>query len=186
MQSPNILWKTRTYLVGNMEAYSAQDGKGIEWRKQIIEELNQMGVIVFDPYRKPFEVHITEGPQEIKDNLARREKREYGKLNVIMREIRIYDLACVDKSDFIIAHINPTAPTTGSVEEIVTAVREKKPVFLSIEGGKIKCPLWYFGMFSHTYIFDSPFHSLRVLKQINDGVLPLDDKKWKLLRKEYR
>ena len=58
-----------------------------------------------------------------------------------MREIRIFDLNLVDRSDFIIAHIIPNVASWGSAEELVTAVRMKKPTFISVEGGKKECPL---------------------------------------------
>ena len=44
-----------------------------------------------------------------------------------MKQIRSYDLNLVDRSDFIIAHLFPEVASGGSAEEIVTAVRMKKP-----------------------------------------------------------
>ena len=57
-----------------------------------------------------------------------------------MRTVRTYDLNLVDRSDFIIAHIIPAVASWGSAEELVTAIRMKKPVFISMEGGKKKNP----------------------------------------------
>ena len=39
-----------------------------------------------------------------------------------------------DRSDFIVAHLVPDVASWGSAEEIVTAVRMKKPIFVSMEG----------------------------------------------------
>ena len=46
--------------------------------------------------------------------------------------------AVEDIADFIIAHLVPDVASWGSAEEIVTAVRMKKPIFVSMEGGKDK------------------------------------------------
>ena len=45
-----------------------------------------------------------------------------------MTQVRSYDLNLVDRSDFIIAHLLPDVASWGSAEELVTAVRMKKPV----------------------------------------------------------
>ena len=58
-----------------------------------------------------------------------------------MTRVRSYDLNLVDRSDFIIAHLLPDVASWGSAEELVTAVRMKKPVFISMQGGKAKTPL---------------------------------------------
>jgi nucleoside 2-deoxyribosyltransferase len=180
----NILWRTRTYLVGNMQYVS--DDEGESWRDKITESLQEMGVIVFNPYHKPFIKDVDEGTQ-VRKRLDRAQKRQnYDFLNKKVRQIRIFDLNLVDRSDFIIAYINPTVASWGSAEEIVTAVRMKKPVFVAIKGGKRKCPLWIFGMFPHKYIYDSPDDIIKMLKQINSGRKKLDNERWKLLRKEFR
>ena len=103
-----------------------------------------------------------------------------------MKEIRIYDLNLVDRSDFIIAHIIPDVASWGSAEELVTANRAKKPIFLSIEGGKSKCPLWILGMIPHRYIYNSLEEIILTLKMIDIGELSIDSNRWRLLREEYR
>jgi hypothetical protein len=74
----------------------------------------------------------------------------------------------------------------GSAEEIVTAVRMKKPIFLSVEGGKKACPSWIFGMFPHKYVYDTPDEIVAMLRLIDSGAKELDNERWKLLRKEFR
>ena len=180
----NLLWRTRTYLVGNMENVTSVEGTG--WRDWISVPLEKMGVVVYNPFKKPFLQDVKEGPQEVRDNLYSRNSGDYDILATKMKEIRSYDLNLVDRSDFLIAHINPTVASWGSAEELVTGVREKKPIFLSIEGGKKNCPLWIFGMFPHKYIYDSPSDVLETLIRIDNGELPIDSNRWKLLRKEWR
>lgn len=180
----NVLWRTRTYLIGNMENVKSSEGES--WRDKITRELHKMGIIVFNPYHKPFEKDIEEGPKEVESNLRRRTKGHFASLQRNMREIRIFDLNLVDRCDFLIACIKPTVASWGSAEEVVTGVRMKKPIFLVIEGGKKCCPLWIFGMFPHKYIYDSIDDVLKVLRRIDSGRKKLDNVRWKLLRREFR
>lgn len=180
----NILWKTRTYLVGNMQYVSDKEGES--WRDEITKVLHEMNVIVFNPYRKPFIKDVQEGSNVSKKLSIACKKKQYDSVSNKMRQIRIYDLNLVDRCDFIIAYINPSVASWGSAEEIVTAVRMKKPLFLAIKGGKQLCPLWVFGMFPHKYIYDSPMDIIKTIKQIDSGRKRLDNERWKLLRREYR
>lgn len=180
----NVLWRTRTYLVGHMENVKPADGES--WRDRVTAALKEMGVIVFNPYHKPFIKDVQEGNGVASRLRQARRVQNYDYLCKKMREIRIFDLNLVDRCDFIIAHIQPKIASWGSAEEIVTAVRMKKPIFLSIEGGKKECPFWMFGMFPHKYIYDSPDDIVAMLKRINAGRKKLDSTRWKLLRKEFR
>ena len=183
MSKKNVLWRTRTYLVGNMQYVDTTEGTS--WRDSITKELHGMGVIVFNPYHKPFVKDVQEGPEVRQQMNDARHQSNFDYLESKMREIRIFDLNLVDRSDFIIAYFNPEVATWGSVEEIVTAVRMKKPVFMAIKGGKKKCPDWVFGMFPHKYIYNSVEEIVDMLKRIDSGEKPLDNERWKLLRSEY-
>ena len=110
----------------------------------------------------------------------------YDEVQEKMREIRIYDLNLVDRSDFIIAHIIPDVASWGSAEELVTANRSKKPIFLSVEGGKKKCPLWLLGTIPHRYIYNSLSDIVATIGGINKGYIKIDSDRWRLLREEYR
>jgi hypothetical protein len=72
------------------------------------------------------------------------------------------------------------------VEELVTAVRMKKPTFIAVEGGKKKCPFWIMGMFPHKYIYNNIDDILNMLIKIDTGEKEIDSDRWRLLRKEYR
>jgi hypothetical protein len=177
----NILNKTKTYLVGNMQ-YA--DGSG--WRKQVRETLEPLNITVFDPYDKPFVKDVDEGNSIRATMKEKMENGDYDYVQQKMREIRIFDLNLVDRSDFIIAHIIPHVASWGSAEELVTAVRMKKPTFISVEGGKSKCPLWILGMFPHRYIYNNIDEILNVIKGIDNGQISINNDRWRLLKPEYR
>lgn len=181
----NVLWKTRSYLIGNMQYVDNEEGEG--WRDDLTKILIEMGVVVFDPYHKPFIKDVQEGGKRARSRLDRAlALQDFDFLGNKMREIRSYDLNLVDRSDFIIAFINPKVASWGTAEELTTAVRAKKPIFLAVKGGKIACPYWIFGMIPHKYIYNSIDEIVKVLRRINTGNKKLDSNRWRLLRKEYR
>ena len=177
----NILYKTRTYLVGHMQYASGRD-----WRGHVEEELAPLGIQIFNPYKKPFVKDVNEDEDT---RLSISHCMEHGYFNNVaerMKLIRSYDLNLVDRSDFIVAHLLPEVASWGSAEEIVTAVRMKKPMFISMEGGKRKTPLWMMGMLPHHYIYDSIEEVVDMVKQIDNGEKKIDSDRWRLLRKELR
>ena len=169
----NYLNKTSTYLVGHMQYASGRD-----WREYVAQELISLGIRIFNPYKKPFvkDVDEDEGTRaKITNNMN---EGHYNDVANRMKQIRSYDLNLVDRSDFIIAHLLPEVASWGSAEEIVTAVRMKKPIFISMEGGKRKTPLWMMGMLPHHYIYDSIEDVIKMIKNIDD--------RWRLLREDLR
>ena len=112
--------------------------------------------------------------------------KQYDRVAERMKTVRAYDLNLVDRSDFIVAHLVPEVASWGSAEEIVTAVREKKPVFVSMEGGKSKTPLWMLGMFPHKYIYNTIDEVIEMLYAVDNTNKPIDSDRWRLLRKEFR
>ena len=59
-KSKNNLWRTKTYLVGHMQYKSGRD-----WRGYVTEELNPLGITVFDPYHKPFVEDVDEDEEVV-------------------------------------------------------------------------------------------------------------------------
>ena len=51
----NVLYKTRTYLVGHM-----QYANGRDWREYVEEELAGLNIVTFNPYKKPFVKDVKE------------------------------------------------------------------------------------------------------------------------------
>jgi hypothetical protein len=177
----NLLNKTKTYLVGHMQYLS-----GRNWREEISKKLIPLGVTCFDPYKKPFIKDVAEDEASREEMNIWMKTKQYDRVTDKMKTVRSYDLNLVDRSDFIIAHLVPDVASWGSAEEIVTAVRMKKPIFISMEGGKSKTPLWMLGMLPHKYIYNSLDEVLEMLYAIDNEIKPIDSDRWRLLRKEYR
>ena len=177
----NILNKTKTYLIGPME-YA--DGRG--WREDMTAFLGDMSVTVFDPYKKPF----TNAPEEDEETHARMdilmENGEYDEVHDHFKQVRAFDLSMVDRSDFIVCYLNPKVPTYGTVEELATAIKMKRPTFVVVEGGKKNTPLWVMGMMPHKYIYNSFDEVKMMLMNINIGIKSIDSDRWRLFKPELR
>ena len=177
----NRLKKTRCYLVGAM-----QNVNGQPWRTYVESQLKEMGIVVLNPYNHPF-VNSTQEDNDASAKLKDLIKLgKYDEVAEITKKIRAEDLRCVDIVDFIFCHLNPVFPTCGSYEEFFTGNRAKKPIFLSIEGGKALCPLWLFGTIPHKYVYNNIDDALNIIKKIDDGTIPIDSDRWRLLRPEFR
>lgn len=177
----HTLNKTRCYLVGHMQYADPGD-----WREYVKSELKETGIVFYNPLDKPFISDIDE-TSNTRDFLNK--KLEQGNFDYVhehMSSIRRSDLNLVDRSDFIIAHIVPDVGSWGSTEEIMCANRMKKPVFVSIEGGRHKVPLWLAGMLPPHYFFDNIEKVVDTVKEIDYGKRALDPNRWRLLKEEYR
>lgn len=175
------LTKTKAYLIGHM-----QYKNGESWREYVLSELKKMGIVAWSPYDKPMEINYEEN-DNIRMYLAECMKSEqYSLVQEVMKNIRNQDLRLCDLADFCIAHLYPEIASWGSAEELTVACKQKKPVFISIEGGKKKCPLWLLGMFPHKYIYNSVEDIISMIKCINDGSVEIDSDRWKLLKPQYR
>ena len=180
-ERPNNLYRTKTYLVGHMQYANGED-----WRLKVEKSVAPLGVQVFNPYKKPFVKDVDEDEESRNKILQDMDNGWYNDVTKRMKQIRSYDLNLVDMSDFIVAHLLPDVASWGSAEELVTAVRMKKPIFISMEGGKKKTPLWMMGMIPHRYIYDSIEEILDMLNKIDSGEKEIDSDRWRLLRKDLR
>ena len=177
----NVLYKTKTYLAGPMQY---KNGEG--WRNKLTPILEKMGVTVFNPYNKPFLKDIRENDEVIKNINNLVEAEQYDEVHKIMKEIRAYDLNLVDRSDFLIFYIDPTVPTYGTTEELSVAVKLKRPIFIAVEPGRKKCPLWIRGMLPDKYIYNTIDEISEMLIKINNGEKEIDSDRWRLLKPEFR
>lgn len=174
-----ILNRTYCTVIGPMQ-YS--NGRAI--RQYFKEELNKLGIILFDHYNKPFFSDIDETEDLEKHFSQLIEKEKYDEFSSY-RSIRMHDLALIDKSDFIIYNYIPGIVTVGSWEEFFRAMDLGKPVFFITEGGKRLTPRWVFWTIPHHYIYSSKEEVADILKKIDSGEKEIDNERWKILKPEF-
>ena len=177
----DVLYKTRCVCIGHMQYADGQDV-----RENISKRLEEMGIIMWNHYKKPF---ITNFDESSEMQVKFKQWLEIGECDRIIdySPIRIYDLALIDKSDFVIFIYDPDIVTCGSWEEFFTANRIKRPIFFVNTKGKKKTPLWVFWTLkNHHYIYNSIDECIDTIRKINLGEIPLDSDRWRLLNPSFR
>ena len=165
----NRLKYSRNYMCGPMD-FCREEGK--VWREELEKFLNTLGIICLNPYKKP--LHYSHDPEMLEDEegfLKRKqwqENEEYDKLSQSMRKVRAVDLRMVDHCDFIIAYLNYEVIMTGTLEELFTGNREKKPIVILSSVPKKKIPHWYFGTCNHELFFTSIPEVKEYIRHINE------------------
>lgn len=168
-------------MIGNIECAKNQN-----WRDELSKELAIIGIVPYNPLDKPFE-HATPEDKDTHKWLAqRRAAKDLYSVRKFIKEARRFDLNLIDRSDFVIAHLNPKVASYGSAEELSFAERSLKPVFISIEGGIEHTPYWLLAMFSEQCFFNSVEEILEHVKNIDNGTESINHKFWRLLKKSWR
>ena len=163
-----------------------QYAEGRKWRDRAEHELCKMGITVFNPFKKPFETDVEESTNVSEEMASQMKNGDYEAVSRRMKRIRAFDLNLVDRSDFIIGHLYPNVASWGSSEELSIAVRMKKPIFLSIEGGISKTPYWILGQVPPECLYDSVEDIISEVKRLNSGEKQVSLERWRLLKKNKR
>jgi hypothetical protein len=176
-----ILNKTSVYLAGAMQF--TEDGES--WRDMVTKELEPLNIKVYNPYIKPFlDSKYLEGKL---DQDKMNEWVKAGRLDLVaekMRHIRISDLYICDISTFGIFYLNPNIYTVGTIEELSTMNKSKRPCFVLWDSDK-PC-FWLLGMLKPQYIYRKWSDLIQTIKNIDNGTLQPDSTRWKLLSQEWR
>ncbi|MBT4113815.1 MAG: hypothetical protein HOE36_07525 [Flavobacteriaceae bacterium] len=172
----NHLNSMRCYLAGPID-YAEDDGIG--WRNDISDFLEDLGVYIFNPCKKPVADAIYKEVEEEKTKmLGLKQSHRYLELSQRMKEVVHFDLRMVDVSDFVIVYVNPDIPTFGTIHELINSLNQRKPTLVVLEGGKANCPNWLFGIMNFNFIFED-FKDLKdYLIQINKGHVDADLSRW--------
>ena len=137
--------------------------------------MTDLGVVVLNPLNKPIEV-AKEDAESRKDRKTLKANGDFDTLRTEMKKIRNVDLRMVDISDFLIVHLDLDVYPCGTIEEIVLANRQKKPIILHMQQGKVQVPDWCFGMFHHNTMFGNWDELKNYLLGINDGTVTNTDR----------
>jgi nucleoside 2-deoxyribosyltransferase len=165
MSKMNRLKNQRVYLAGAMDRVA---DRGTTWRDNITPFLESMGTIVFNPITKPTNTGLEDKDSHaVKTKLKQKER--YDELSEMMKVIRRVDLRLVDISDFLVVNLNLDIHPCGTYEEIFWANRQKKPIIIHMEQGKINAPDWLFGTIPHQTIFSSWEDIKEYLNHINSS-----------------
>lgn len=181
----NTLRGSKCYLAGNLEF---EDWNfSISWRTEFEERVAPLGIKVLSPLKSVFKNF----PKEAKDfTLQLKAALAAGDYNFVHEQsklIRSKDLNLCDIATFLVINLNPSKPTFGTIDELITASRAKKPIFLIIKGGYTNIPIWLAGYVKPEFVFNSLNDVIDELFRLDS--LPnscLNNKYWRLLEKEYQ
>ena len=179
MKTPNrgLLYKAVTYLSFSMENADCND-----FINTCEKFYNNIGVKVFNPAHKPFMSDLKETPEFREKLLKKRASGDLKWVHAQMKPIRAVDLSCCDRVDFITAKIYPKIASWGTAEEIYTANRAKKPIFITVDGGVKKTPLWLLGVLPPKYFYNDVDEMLEMIYNIHKQKVKIDSDRWKLLK----
>lgn len=174
------------YTVGNLEYGSF--GFAAKWRQQIKDSLEPIGIRVLSPLNNAFKTFSPESAgwnKELKTRLQEPENWDF--VHEEAKKIRNRDLAMVDISTFLIACLDPTLPTFGTIDEIITAKRACKPVFLVIpDKGYKGIPIWLASYFKPSWVYSSIEQVISEIYKINQNPIEnLNNKYWKILNDDF-
>jgi nucleoside 2-deoxyribosyltransferase len=161
----NRLKNQRVYLAGAMDRVA---DRGMGWRDSITPFLKSLGVVVYNPIKKPCSRGKEDSETHRRKTLLK-QQGEYNELSKVMKEIRSTDLRLVDISDFLVVNLDLETHPCGTYEEIFWANRQKKPIVVHVEQTKKFAPDWLFGTIPHEMIFSTWLEIRDYLNNINNS-----------------
>ena len=163
----NRLKYSKFYLAGPMDACRDE---GREWRDELTPFLENLGIVVLNPYNKPIldECGLED---DINHSLVQQalSRKDYDEVTRLMKNIRQVDLRMTDHADAIIVNLDLTKRPCGTWEEIFTANRAKKPVIVKCDK-KEELPPWIFSVIPHQLFFESWNEVEKYIKHVNEDI----------------
>lgn len=175
----NLLRGTTAYTIGNLQYSSFKFAK--QWRDELKEKLDPIGVKVLSPLDKVFKNYEAEGSDKNKELIAALQKGKFDYVHEEALKIRSRDLRLVDHAVFLVAVLDVTKPSVGSIDEIITAKRAAKPVFLVIpNSGYKQIPIWLASYFKPQWVYKNLDEVVEILFAIDEGKEEINSKYWKI------
>jgi hypothetical protein len=153
---------------------------GVQWRNYIKEqsEKRDLGLSFFDPCDKPEGLGSEIGIEKnkVRDLL---QEGKWEEAQDFVKVFRRYDLRGVDTSDFLIVKVDMNVHMCGTYDELFTAEREQKPIFIIMGTGqkKLDIPTWLIAFIRPDEIFETEDECLDHLEKLNKGELEFD-RRW--------
>lgn len=170
----NRLRGSTVYLVGPIDKCP---DSGAPWRNEITPHLEKLGIRVFNPLKKPIMIGL-EDDDSRSDRQQLKIDGKLDKFSKLMRTIRHADLRMVDKSDFLIVYMDLNIVMCGTMEEIVTCNKTKKPILIFCKQGKLSIPDWIYGMIPHKMLFDTMDELLAYITSVDSAETVEDFGRW--------
>lgn len=149
----NLLRGSQVYTSGPID-YVVDWADAVSWRNDITDFLSTMGVTTLDPCNKP--TLVNDETPELRHQIQKlKDDGDFRVVQTRMKDICRVDLRMVDKSDFLIAHLDLDITMTGTIWEIAQARILRKPVLIHCKQGKAAIPNWFFGVCDHSEMFGS-------------------------------
>ena len=160
------LQNTRGYLSGCIEYDKHEKNWRNEPKRVLIERFK---INLFDPFDDPKQ-------QWVAHLKKARDEKNYDEMARIAKAFVRKDLCMVDRSDFLIAYLPHSVPTTGTHHEIINSSNAKKPTLLVCPQGKENLAFWYYGFVPHDMMFGSWEELYNYLDEVNQGLHKNNDK----------
>ncbi len=174
------------YLAGPIDFL---DDRGVGFRKPLKEKLMSIGLtrnMILDPTDKPVTYAGYADFDTEKDYYYNLRKHgHWDELERMCQMTMHVDLRLVDKSDVVIAVLNPDVPMFGTIHEIVAARQQKKPVLLIDPRGREGTSIWAIGLVGYKHIFSTIDEAVDYMADILHGKLAADHTEWLFLNFEH-
>ena len=184
----NRLKNHSVYMVGSMDS---DREAGAQWRDEMTPFLQSLGLRVINPYTKPL-CPCSNDPKTLEDDTnfgkiqTSLKNKNYDLAKDLVKQLRATDLRFVDTSHLLLVYLDFDQLLTGTLEEIVTANRQKKPVIIKTSVPKNQMPHWYFGMLPHELFFETWNEVKEYLTHINSAPKIDDlDGRWVFFDQEF-
>ena len=176
--NPHKLSGSRAYLSGPIDISEEKDH---QWRPVLTRFLNDMGVLVFDPWSSEESLVFDK-----RTKLQRfKESGDWDAVRRLMKPLIRLDLRALDVSDFIVVGWPPNARTTGTIHEIVLATDCSKPTLICCTGGLIHIPNWFFGIIPRLeYLFDDWNNLMAYIRAVDEG--QINNTQWQFTAKQFK
>lgn len=138
------------------------------WRANFTSILERFGVYALNPLIKPIEGHI----EDTATRKLRTAAQLLGNFEFVLAEksVRDIDLQMVHLSNFLLVYLDMDERPFGTIEEMVVANQDQKPIIVLSKQGRKVCPQWLIWMLgSMETIFDSEEEVIAYLCRIDSG-----------------
>lgn len=165
------------YLCGAMQMCTDD---GVTWRDYIRPRLEKYGITILDPTRKSSKyVDVDEKDEDKEKYLKLIKEEKFDQLKEDFMDIARWDLRSVDKADFLIVGYVPGIPTVGTIDEIVVANMQRKPILLKYDRKLLhKFSAWMVVRVEPKYMFGTWNEIFDLLDKVDGG--EIDKNFWTL------